>query len=452
MACLLWLVLAPPTARASSLEQIRACMAANLPEASSQQTLCHRQIHGQSSRDTEATVFWQRTAEGASQLRVEVDAPPDDRGTAYLVLERGDELDTWVFLPEIGRVRRTPPPQWVLDLWHRATGALRRSESALISAGEFAGRPVWVVEVTAPATEERYRRLVYRVDQSSCLPLEADVFGGGDRIERIVRVDPASIRRIEDRWTPGYVVAERVGRETWDLLRVASLQLDPDLPARWFTPGDLERRRSRKAAAEKCDWTDIGAVATPPAEKESAAKNGTETFPVCFTLDADDVRYFQRRYRKARAAETRSSEELLEQTRSIVARAKGSPKTPEFVLEAISTLEDLVHLAEDREYAARPALRNDVLAGLAYFADPDDLVRDDVPGLGLLDDAIVIQLIAKDFRHELRGYRNIQAGPRQPPPQAQLRSQPGAPGEDHARASNRSCSRRGVRALPACRA
>jgi uncharacterized membrane protein YkvA (DUF1232 family) len=403
IACLLWLILATPTARASSLEQIRTCMAANLPETSSQQTLCRRQIHGQSSRDTEATVFWRRTAEGTSQLRVEVDAPPDDRGSAYLLLARGDELDSWAFLPELDRVRRMPPPQWVLDLWHQAPGALRRSESALISSGEFAGRPVWVVEVTAPATEERYRRIVYRVDQSSCLPLEADVFGAGDRIERIVRVDPASIRRIKDRWTPGYVVAEQVGRETWDLLRVVSLQLDPDLPERWFTPGDLDRRRSRKAAAAECDWTDPAAIATPPTEKEAAAKNGPETFPVCFTLDADDVRYFQRRYRKARAgAKNRSPEEILQQARSIAAQAKRSGKMPEFVLEAISTLEELARLVEDPEYAAPPALRSDVLAGIAYFADPDDLIRDDLPGIGFLEDAIVIRLIAKDFRHEPR--------------------------------------------------
>ena len=137
-------------------------------------------------------------------------------------------------------------------------------------------------------------------------------------------------------------------------------------------------------------------------------KNGNESFRISFTLDAEDANYFRRRYRKAKAAaKTRNSEEILAQARTIVAQAKRSRKTPKFVLDAISTLEDLAHLVEDKEYAAPPKLRDDVLAGIAYFADPDDLIPDDVPGLGFLDDAIMIHLIANDFRHDLRGYRKF---------------------------------------------
>jgi hypothetical protein len=33
-------------------------------------------------------------------------------------IERGDELDTRAFLPALERIRRTSPPQWVLDLWY----------------------------------------------------------------------------------------------------------------------------------------------------------------------------------------------------------------------------------------------------------------------------------------------------------------------------------------------
>ena len=137
-------------------------------------------------------------------------------------------------------------------------------------------------------------------------------------------------------------------------------------------------------------------------------KNGTESFRVSFTLDADDAAYFRRRYKRAKAAaRARDPEEILTQARSIVAEARSSRKTPKFVLDAITTLEDLALLVEDPEYAAPPKVRNDVIAGIAYFADPDDLIPDEIPGLGFLDDAIMIQLIASDFRHELRGYRKF---------------------------------------------
>ena len=44
------------------------------------------------------------------------------------------------------------------------------------------------------------------------------------------------------------------------------------------------------------------------------------------------------------------------------------------------------------------AHRRRVLEALAYFADPSDLVPDQIPGLGLLDDAIMVELVAQELR------------------------------------------------------
>ncbi len=45
-----------------------------------------------------------------------------------------------------------------------------------------------------------------------------------------------------------------------------------------------------------------------------------------------------------------------------------------------------------------------MLAALAYFSSPDDLVPDDVPVLGFLDDAIVIELCVRELRPEIEAY------------------------------------------------
>ena len=48
-----------------------------------------------------------------------------------------------------------------------------------------------------------------------------------------------------------------------------------------------------------------------------------------------------------------------------------------------------------------------MLAALAYFSNPEDLIPDHVPGLGFLDDAIMVKFIEEEFKNELWGYRKF---------------------------------------------
>ena len=48
-----------------------------------------------------------------------------------------------------------------------------------------------------------------------------------------------------------------------------------------------------------------------------------------------------------------------------------------------------------------------MLTAIAYFANPHDLIPDHIPGLGFLDDAIMVKFIEEEFKHELWGYRKF---------------------------------------------
>jgi uncharacterized membrane protein YkvA (DUF1232 family) len=131
-------------------------------------------------------------------------------------------------------------------------------------------------------------------------------------------------------------------------------------------------------------------------------------FKVSFTLDEADVNYFRTLYRKAkRCAKDLDADTVISDARGIVKQVRASKKTPSFVLEAVEVLTNLVDLIQDEEYAAPKKVRDDVLVGLAYFSNPDDLIPDHIPGLGFLDDAIMIKFIEEEFRNELWGYRKF---------------------------------------------
>jgi len=134
-------------------------------------------------------------------------------------------------------------------------------------------------------------------------------------------------------------------------------------------------------------------------------------FKVTFTLDEDDADYFRALYRKAKKnAKLADPEKILQEARSTVAEVRKSKKTPRFVLDAIEVLEDLTDLVVDDDYAAPQRVKDEVLAGVAYFSNPDDLIPDSIPGLGFLDDAIMVKFIEEEFKHELWGYRKFKRG------------------------------------------
>jgi uncharacterized membrane protein YkvA (DUF1232 family) len=131
-------------------------------------------------------------------------------------------------------------------------------------------------------------------------------------------------------------------------------------------------------------------------------------FKVTFTLDEADANYFRGLYRKAKKeAAAQDPAKIIRDARVIVKEVRATKKTPSFVGEAIAVLADLTDLIQDDEYAAPASVRSQVLAAIAYFSNPEDLIPDHIPGLGFLDDAIMIKFIEDEFSHELWGYRRF---------------------------------------------
>jgi len=134
----------------------------------------------------------------------------------------------------------------------------------------------------------------------------------------------------------------------------------------------------------------------------------SQSFKISFKLDEGDIAYFRKLFRSARrVAGEQDEREILAAVQALIDRVRAAKKTPSFVQESVSVLEDLKQMLEDPDYEMPKGPRTEVLAALSYFANPEDLIPDQVPGLGFLDDAIMIKMLENELKHELWGYRQF---------------------------------------------
>ncbi len=77
---------------------------------------------------------------------------------------------------------------------------------------------------------------------------------------------------------------------------------------------------------------------------------------------------------------------------------------PGYVRARIADVQRLILMMEDEDWLLPPAFQTAVLRALAYFGDPEDLVPDEISVIGLLDDAIMLDILIRDLRGMLRAY------------------------------------------------
>ena len=80
---------------------------------------------------------------------------------------------------------------------------------------------------------------------------------------------------------------------------------------------------------------------------------------------------------------------------------------PDFVKSRLESLKMLIEALRDPDWQLPAEEKSDIVASLAYFSEPHDLVPDNIPGLGYLDDAIMIELVIQDLSLDLQAYESF---------------------------------------------
>ena len=131
--------------------------------------------------------------------------------------------------------------------------------------------------------------------------------------------------------------------------------------------------------------------------------------PLTVTLEISDIEleHFRSVMHRARSrAADRPPAEIAARARAAVARLASGTRSP-FVARRMHRVNALIAMLEDAEWQLPDTERARVLDGLAYVADSHDLVPDNVPVLGLVDDAIMLELVLQELEHELDGYEEF---------------------------------------------
>jgi uncharacterized membrane protein YkvA (DUF1232 family) len=128
---------------------------------------------------------------------------------------------------------------------------------------------------------------------------------------------------------------------------------------------------------------------------------------ISFELDEDDLNHFRLIMQEARqAASLLQPEDIVAAAEELMKNIERS-KSPGFILERLLNLKLMISMISDVEWRLPHQEASRVLNALAYFSEPEDLIPDHIPGLGFLDDAIMIELVVRELKHEIDAYRDF---------------------------------------------
>jgi len=124
-----------------------------------------------------------------------------------------------------------------------------------------------------------------------------------------------------------------------------------------------------------------------------------------FELTDRDLRYFRQALKQSREAVRDAEEqEIIDAIRHVLDEIRSNEPLPDFVAKRIPVLELLIQMLTDDEWQLPNADRERLLAMFVYFSDPEDILPDDIPVIGYLDDVIIIELITRDLLHVREAY------------------------------------------------
>ncbi len=133
------------------------------------------------------------------------------------------------------------------------------------------------------------------------------------------------------------------------------------------------------------------------------------TLRVTLDFTEKDLEHFRKLARKAmESTEQQSRDQIISSARALLKEVDERVET-DFIRTRLGQLQILIEMLEDDGWGMQEVGRKRVLSALSYFNNPDDLIPDHIPGLGYLDDAIMVELLCRELKPEIEAYQDFVA-------------------------------------------
>ncbi len=245
-----------PGSDSNSVEKVTECVRNNTPEKSSVQLVeftAVDRIGGE--RVSRAKIKGKKfDSDELRRLKLRFSKPLDVRGSAFLAIEReSGEPDMFLYTPELRKVKRVTGQggggklfgtDFSYEDFVRWQGLNQPGASRRLPDGVEAGQPVWVVETTpAEDAESSYERIVFFVDQETCVALKTESYEKGETPRKILTADPDQLLEEGGVWFASELLMRDLRDETHTRVVVEDVEVDRNLRDRDFSLATLATGR-----------------------------------------------------------------------------------------------------------------------------------------------------------------------------------------------------------------
>lgn len=238
-------------AELQTLDEIQACLDANFPQDSSVQTVSMQATDRIGAvTETRAKMYWKKFDNGRSRVMMRFSKPADLRGAGLLMIENEDRNDMFIYLPELGRIKRvtsrmTSSSMFGTDFsyeeFERLQGLSDTSQRARGEDASVNDRPAYTIELKPDDAEESaYERIRLFVDKETCILARADFYERGDQPRKTLTTNPAKISREGDLWMAREIMMRDFRDETETTMVVEKIEVGASIPRKIFSQSALE--------------------------------------------------------------------------------------------------------------------------------------------------------------------------------------------------------------------